>query len=89
MVNDYIKKQNDDYHMIFLVDEVGQYVGDSSNRMLNLQSIVEDLGTYTHGKAWVIVTSQQAIDEVTDNLRGQDFSKDSGTFQDTYCHVIS
>lgn len=81
MVNDYIKKQNDDYHMIFLVDEVGQYVGDSSNRMLNLQSIVEDLGTYTHGKAWVIVTSQQAIDEVTDNLRGQDFSKIQGRFK--------
>jgi len=80
MVNKHIEKQSDDYHMIFLVDEVGQYVGDSPNRMLNLQSIVEDLGTYTHGKAWVVVTSQQAIDEVTDHLQGQDFSKIQGRF---------
>ncbi|WP_125762723.1 BREX system P-loop protein BrxC [Companilactobacillus hulinensis] len=80
MINKHIEKQADDYHMVFLVDEVGQYVGDSPNRMLNLQSIVEDLGTYTHGKAWVVVTSQQAIDEVTDNLKGQDFSKIQGRF---------
>ncbi|CAJ2235482.1 BREX system P-loop protein BrxC [Companilactobacillus paralimentarius] len=80
MVNQYIKKQSDDYHMIFLVDEIGQYIGDSQQRMLNLQSIVEDLGTYTQGKAWVIVTSQQAIDKVTDNINGQDFSKIQGRF---------
>ncbi|MGQ2373772.1 BREX system P-loop protein BrxC [Companilactobacillus zhachilii] len=81
MLNRHIEQQSDDYHMAFLVDEVGQYVGDSPNRMLNLQSIVEDLGTYTHGKAWVVVTSQQAIDEVTDNLKGQDFSKIQGRFK--------
>lgn len=80
MVNQYIKKQPDDYHMIFLVDEIGQYIGDSQQRMLNLQSIVEDLGTYTQGKAWVIVTSQQAIDKVTNNINGQDFSKIQGRF---------
>ncbi|MFH5811802.1 BREX system P-loop protein BrxC [Companilactobacillus sp. FL22-1] len=80
MVNQYIKKQSNDYHMIFLVDEIGQYIGDSQQRMLNLQSIVEDLGTYTQGKAWVIVTSQQAIDKVTNNINGQDFSKIQGRF---------
>ncbi|WP_125770444.1 BREX system P-loop protein BrxC [Companilactobacillus furfuricola] len=80
MVNEYIKKQSDDYHMVFLIDEIGQYIGDSQQRMLNLQSIVEDLGTYTQGKAWVIVTSQQAIDQVTDNINGQDFSKIQGRF---------
>ncbi|KRN99190.1 BREX system P-loop protein BrxC [Companilactobacillus kimchiensis] len=80
LVNDYIKKQSNDYHMVFLIDEIGQYIGDSQQRMLNLQSIVEDLGTYTNGKAWVIVTSQQAIDQVTDNINGQDFSKIQGRF---------
>jgi len=79
-VNEYIEKQTPDYHLVFLVDEVGQYIGDSQQRMLNLQSVVEDLGTYTHGKAWVIVTSQQAIDQVTDNINGQDFSKIQGRF---------
>lgn len=80
MVNSYIKTKPADYHMVFLVDEIGQYIGDSQQRMLNLQSIVEDLGTYTQGKAWVIVTSQQAIDQVTDNINGQDFSKIQGRF---------
>src|SRR5699024_1359685 len=32
------------------------------------------------GKAWVIVTSQQAIDKVTNNINGQDFSKIQGRF---------
>jgi len=80
LVNKYIAKQEPDYHMVFLIDEIGQYIGDSQQRMLNLQSIVEDLGTYTQGKAWVIVTSQQAIDQVTDNINGQDFSKIQGRF---------
>lgn len=81
LVNQYIEKQEPNYHMVFLVDEVGQYIGSSQQRMLNLQSIVEDLGTYTHGKAWVIVTSQQAIDKVTTNINGQDFSKIQGRFK--------
>ncbi|MCF7522852.1 hypothetical protein L3X07_04710 [Levilactobacillus brevis] len=81
MVNAYIEQQPQNYHMVFLVDEVGQYIGSSQRRMLNLQSIVEDLGTYTHGKAWVIVTSQQAIDKVTKNINGQDFSKIQGRFK--------
>lgn len=80
LVNQHIESQGDNYHMAFLVDEVGQYIGSSQQRMLNLQSIVEDLGTYTHGKAWVIVTSQQAIDKVTKNINGQDFSKIQGRF---------
>lgn len=80
LVNQYIESQGENYHMAFLVDEVGQYIGSSQQRMLNLQSIVEDLGTYTHGKAWVIVTSQQAIDKVTKNINGQDFSKIQGRF---------
>jgi len=80
LVNDYIEQQDENYHMAFLVDEVGQYIGSSQQRMLNLQSIVEDLGTYTHGRAWVIVTSQQAIDKVTKNINGQDFSKIQGRF---------
>lgn len=80
LVNRYIESKGPNYHMAFLVDEVGQYIGDSQQRMLNLQSIVEDLGTYTHGRAWVIVTSQQAIDQVTDHINGQDFSKIQGRF---------
>lgn len=79
LVNDYITKTGK--RVIFLADEVGQFIGESVQRMLNLQTVVEDLGAATHGKAWVVVTSQQAIDKVTDNLNGQDFSKIQGRFK--------
>ncbi len=50
------------HHVIFLVDEIGQYIADDTQLMLNLQTIVEDLGTACKGKAWVIVTSEEDID---------------------------
>jgi hypothetical protein len=50
--------------------------------MLNLQSIVEELGIHTSGKAWVVCTSQEAIDEVvkSERFKRNDFSKILGRF---------
>jgi len=78
-VKEYIESQGKDHHVIFLVDEIGQYIGDDTRLMLNLQTVVEDLGTYCGGKAWVIVTSQQDIDSIT-KVKGNDFSKIQGRF---------
>lgn len=78
-VKDYIESQEGDYHVVFLVDEVGQYIGEDVGLMLNLQTVVEDLGTFCGGKAWVIVTSQQDIDSIT-RVKGNDFSKIQGRF---------
>ncbi|SMP72058.1 BREX system P-loop protein BrxC [Anoxynatronum buryatiense] len=78
-VRDYIESKGKEHHVIFLVDEMGQYIGDDVGLMLNLQTVVEDLGTHCGGKAWVIVTSQQDIDTVT-RVKGNDFSKIQGRF---------
>ena len=78
-VRDYIKSKENNHHVIFLVDEIGQYIGDDRSLMLNLQTIVEDLGLECGGKAWVIVTSQEAIDDVV-KVQGNDFSKIQGRF---------
>lgn len=49
--------------------------------MLNLQTVVEELGTKLRGKAWVIVTSQADIDTATkEQVKGRDFSKIQGRF---------
>lgn len=64
---------------MFLVDEIGQYIGDNSGMMLNLQTLVEELGSRCKGKVWVIVTSQEDIDAVT-HVKGNDFSKIQGRF---------
>ena len=79
LVRKYIESKGNNHHLIFLVDEIGQYVGDNSDLMLNLQTVAEDLGTACGGKTWVIVTSQQDIDSVT-KVKGRDFSKIQGRF---------
>lgn len=62
-----------------MVDEIGQYIGSDSDLMLNLQSIVEEIGSKCGGRVWVMVTSQEAIDSVT-KIIGDDFSKIQGRF---------
>ena len=79
LVQEYCAKKGPNHHVIFLVDEIGQYIADDTQLMLNLQTIVEDLGTACRGKAWVIVTSQEDIDAIT-KTKGNDFSKIQGRF---------
>jgi DNA-binding MarR family transcriptional regulator len=79
LIKKYIDSKERNHHIIFLVDEIGQYVGDDTDLMLNLQTVTEDLGTACGGKAWVIVTSQQDIDSIT-KVKGRDFSKIQGRF---------
>ncbi len=66
---------------------MGQYIGDDTDLMLNLQTITEDLGTACQGKAWIVVTSQQDIDSITE-VKGRDFSKIQGRF-DTRLNLTS
>ena len=80
MVNKYIKSKGNNHHVVFCVDEVGQYIGENTDLMLNLQTVTEDLGVQCKGKAWVVVTSQQAIDSIT-KVKGNDFSKIQGRFK--------
>lgn len=87
MVKAYLDKKGNNHHLVFCVDEVGQYIGSDSQMMLNLQTIREELGKECEGRAWVIVTSQQDIDSIitkegNDNYetKGNDFSKIQGRF---------
>ena len=83
IVNDYLATRPAHHKVIFLVDEVGQFIGTSSPLMLNLQTITEELGAKCKGRAWVIVTSQEDIDAAIgeDNqAKSQDFSKIQGRF---------
>ncbi len=77
---EHCRKQGPEYRLLFLVDEIGQYIGDDRKLMLNLQTVVEDLGRYGQGQVWVVVTSQESIDTVTD-VRDYDFSKIQGRFR--------
>lgn len=80
MVNDYCVANKS--RVVFLMDEVGQFVGTNTDLMLNLQTCVEDLGRFCNGKAWVVVTSQQELKVMVDAAQGTrlDFSKIQGRF---------
>ena len=81
-VKEYIDKQEPNYRLVFLVDEVGQFIGENTSVMLNLQSMVESLATIAQGQAWVVVTSQSAIKNLIATHDGleNDFSKIMGRF---------
>ena len=83
-VKDYLDSKGPTHRLIFLVDEVGQFIGTDSHLMLNLQTITENLGTACKGRAWVVVTSQEDIDAVLGEMKtskANDFSKIQGRFK--------
>lgn len=78
-IKEYVDGKGKNFRLLFMVDEVGQYIGDDGDLMINLQSLVEEIGTRCMGKVWVMVTSQEAIDSVV-HISGDDFSKIQGRF---------
>lgn len=66
-VKEYIDAQaaanGGDFRLIFMVDEVGQFIanGGNSDRLLSLQTVVEELGSVCGGRVWVMVSSQEDI----------------------------
>jgi hypothetical protein len=83
-VRDYIDAQPAGFRLNFFIDEVGQFIGQDSKRMLNLQTLAETLGTVCSGRAWVFVTSQADLEGVLGdfrNIQAQDISKIQGRFK--------
>ncbi len=80
MVGEHCKSRGKDYAMFFLVDEVGQFISGNVQKMLKLQTIVEELGVKARGQAWVIVTSQEDIEAIVSGVSNNDFSKIQGRF---------
>jgi len=81
---EYLDKKGSEKRLLYLVDEIGQFVGQDGHLMLNLQTIVENLGVVCEGRVWVVVTSQEDIDKVLgslSNARSNDFSKITGRFK--------
>lgn len=50
-------------HIIFIIDEVGQYVSSRNNLILNLDGLAKNLKDIGDGKVWVIGTAQQTLTE--------------------------
>ena len=50
-------------YIIFVIDEVGQYVGARPNLILNLDGLAKNLKEIGDGKVWIIGTAQQTLTE--------------------------
>lgn len=84
-VKEYLDHIGKHHRIMFLVDEVGQFIGQDTQLMLTLQTITEELGTICSGRAWVVVTSQEDIESIIDTdlvgAKAHDFSKIQGRFK--------
>jgi len=79
-IKEYVDTKPDDFRLLFMIDEVGQYVGESLDHLLNLQSLVEKIGSECNGKVWVVCTGQEAIDEII-RTRQDQFSRIQARFK--------
>lgn len=63
--------------LVYIIDEVGQYVSRSAKKIENLRAIVEQFGKegrnrrlqgHIEAPAWIVVTSQEKLNEVVDAI---------------------
>ena len=50
-------------YIVFIIDEVGQYVGSRPNLILNLDGLAKNLKNIGDGKVWIVGTAQQTLTE--------------------------
>ena len=81
----FISKQPDNYRLIFLADEISQFIDNRPGLLLQLQQIVSDIHQPCDSKAWVACTAQQDLSEIVDscniNKASEDYGKIMGRFQ--------
>ena len=63
-----MKRRKPGLSLIFVIDEVGQFVARDVQKMLDLQAVVQQLGVKGRGKHWVVVTSQEKLGELVSGL---------------------
>ncbi len=81
--------------IIFIIDEVGRYVAYSANKIEDLRALVEEFGKVSKNylkagtaiaPVWVVVTSQEKLDEVVDAIGTK--RVDIAKLQDRFKHRI-
>jgi len=58
-----IRRKSDKKRIIFIVDEVGQYVSAKTNLILNLDGLAKNLKQIGNGTVWIFATAQQTLTE--------------------------
>lgn len=66
--NELMKRRRPGQNLLFVVDEVGQFVARDVQKMLDLQAVVQSLGVRGRGRHWIVVTSQEKLGELVSGL---------------------
>jgi len=74
-LKDYLKDKEKTFRLLFLVDEISQYIGKNKEVLLNFQNIIERVSEDLENKVWIACTAQQTLDDVTHGV-GSDDAKD-------------
>lgn len=84
LVKEYIDSKGPNFRLNFFVDEIGQFIANRSEMMVNLQTIAETLQTVCENRVWVFVTSQEDMDVMMGryaNQQANDFTKIQDRFK--------
>ncbi len=60
---DIVRDASSKDHIIFVIDEIGQYIGSQQNKILDLQGLAQNLKDLGGGKVWIVGTAQQTLTE--------------------------
>jgi hypothetical protein len=78
-IKEYLKGKDKDYRLLFLVDEVSQYIGSNKELLLDFQTIIERISAECNNQVWVACTAQQKLDSVSSSVNGvQDVQDEFG-----------
>lgn len=82
-LKDFLLTKDEKYKLLFLIDEVSQYIGSNTSLLLNLQTIIEEIGSQIGPKVWVVCTAQQDLSNLIDSTdsKTEDFGKILGRFE--------
>lgn len=77
-LKDYLAEKDNNFRLIFLVDEISQYIGNNKELLLNFQNIIERVSEDCNNQVWIACTAQQSLDEVSDNVGSIDVNDEFG-----------
>jgi hypothetical protein len=61
-----VRRKSGKENVLFLIDETGQYVAPSGDRILNLDGLARNLKELGQGKVWIVATGQQTLAEIVE-----------------------
>lgn len=75
---EFLKNKPAEYRLLFLVDEVSQYVGGNKEILLNFQNIIERVSEECNNQIWIACTAQQTLEDVSSGTGTGDFRDEFG-----------